>query len=135
MNYLYNLREWLYECDRFLFLAEVHYHKNNVVPSGHKFNYDFSGNSLDEIFFRTKSQCENEFHCVSFDTCISKEEFAFIMTILDNIKSEKWGLTGTEDILRSQKILHNLISTLTDDIANVHESKGYPSLCKICNMQ
>ena len=37
MNTLYSLREWIYECERFLFLAEVHYHKEDVVPSRHQF--------------------------------------------------------------------------------------------------
>jgi hypothetical protein len=135
MDYLYNLRDWLYECDRFLFLAEVHYRKSDVIPSEHKFNCDFSSRSLEKMFSCAKKQCEAESYYISFDTCISKEDFDFFKKILDGILSEKWSSLSIEDIIRSQEILNKLARNLTDDIGVVHESKGYPSLRKVGSVQ
>lgn len=134
MNYLYDLRDWLYECDRFLFLAEVHYRKNDVIPSKHKFNCDFNIELFDNMFLCAKKYCDDEFYCISFATCISEDDFIFFKKILDNVVFEKWDLIEIEDIVRSQGIINKLVQYLTDDIGVVHELKGYPSLHKMCNM-
>jgi len=85
MDYLYDLRDWLFECERFLFLAEVHYRNNDVTPAEHKFNFNLNIDSLEDIFICTKKHCDDEFYCISFDKCISDDEFIFFKRTLENV--------------------------------------------------
>lgn len=132
MNILYNLREWICDCDRFLFLAEVHYHNKAVVPSEHPFDHDLSGQMLEELMSLTKSQCEGNSYCISFDCCVSEDEFALLKETLDDIKIENWENLAVDNILRSQEILQKLAKALDDDIMKTYELKGFPLLYNVC---
>ena len=86
------------------------------------------------MFSGAKKHCDDECYSISFDTCISEDDFTFFKKTLDNVIFEKWNLIEIESIVKSQKIVHKLVENLTDDIDVVHELKGYPSLHKECNM-
>ncbi|MDW7732145.1 MAG: hypothetical protein SCH66_06915 [Methanolobus sp.] len=132
MNTLYNLREWICDCDRFLFLAEVHYHNETVVPSKHRFDHDLSGQVLGELLSVTKTQCDRGSYCISFDCCLSSDEFSLLRETLDAIISEDWENIGIENILLSQEILRKLAKALDEDIMRTYESKGFLSLYNAC---
>lgn len=134
MKPLYDLRDWVYECDRFLFLAEVHYRKPDVIPSGHRFNCDFDTKSFERIFESAKEQSNNELYCICFDTCISDEEFLFFKTTLEYVVSEKWTYIEIHDVLRAQKILHKMAKNLINDISVIHELQGHPTLYRPLNI-
>lgn len=132
MNILYNLREWICDCDRFLFLAEVHYHNETVVPSKHSFDHDLSGKVLEELMSATKTHCESVSYCVSFDSCLSTDEFSILRETLEAIVSEDWENIDIENILLSQGVLRKLAKALDEDIMKIYESKGFPSLYGVC---
>ncbi len=134
MKCLYDLRDWIYECDRFLFLAEVHYRKPDVVPSDHEFNCDFDIGSFESIFESAKEQSSNELCCIRFDTCVSDKEFLFFKTTLECVVSEKWAHIEIRDILRAQEILHEIAKNLINDIRVTHEMQGHPSLHEALNI-
>ncbi|WP_406656989.1 hypothetical protein V7O62_00155 [Methanolobus sp. ZRKC2] len=135
MNILYNLREWICDCDRFLFLAEVHYHNESVAPSKHQFSHDLSGQMLEELISRTKIECDKASYCISFDCCLSPDEFVFLRETLDNVKSENWERVDVESVLRSQEMLHKLAEALDKDIMKTYELKGFPSLYNVCGVR
>ena len=132
MNILYNLREWICDCDRFLFLAEVHYHNESVVPSKHQFDYDLSGQMLEELISKTKTRCDNSSCCINFDCCLSSDEFALLRETLDDIKCDNWEKVEIENILRCQEILQKLAKALDKNIMKTYESKGFPALYNVC---
>lgn len=129
---LYNLREWICDCDRFLFLAEVHYHNETVVPSKHRFDHELSGQMLEELMSATKIQCENDSYCIGFDCCLSPDEFSLLRETLDAIVSEDWENIEIGNILLSQEMLRRLSKALDEDIMKTYESKGFPSLYNVC---
>lgn len=135
MNTLYNLREWIYECERFLFLAEVHYHKEDVVPSSHRFVCEMNGTLLESMLSDAKDMYKPSSYCLSFTSCLSPEELHLLKTVLDNICREEWERTGLEKVLESQEILHKLGQAVDHDIMQTYESKGYPSFYKICGVR
>jgi len=132
MNMLYSLREWICDCDRFLFLAEVHYHNKDVVPSKHQFEHEINGQVFEELISRTVIHCERDSHCISFDRCLAEDEFSHLVETLDNIKCGRWDEMDVERIVRSQEILCKLSTALDRDIMKTYESKGFPSLYNIC---
>ena len=109
MNTLYSLREWIHECERFLFLAEVHYHKEDVDKDSP--------------------------YCVSFDACLSPEEFCLLKSTLDDVCCENWGQMGLDKVLEAQKVLHKLGKAVDMDIMQTYESRGYPSFYKVCGVR
>ncbi len=135
MNTLYSLREWIYECERFLFLAEVHYHKKDVVPSHHKFACEMNGSILEDMISRGSSEYKDISYCASFDSCLSSEEFCLLKTTLDFISCEEWEKMELERILEAQQILHKLGRALDSDIMQAYESRGNPSFYKVCGVR
>ncbi|MBN2109530.1 MAG: hypothetical protein JW705_00370 [Methanosarcinaceae archaeon] len=132
MNMLYNLREWICDCDRFLFLAEVHCHNEDVNPLRHQFDHDLSGQVLEELISGTRKQCDSDSYCISFDSCLSSDEFDLLRKTLDSIKCEDWNKIDIANILKSQEILQKLAEVLDKDIMKTYESKGFPLLYNVC---
>jgi hypothetical protein len=135
MNTLYSLREWICECERFLFLAEVHYHKEDVIPSRHKFICEVDGRLLEDMLSPGSGAYEDISYCVSFDTCLSPEELCLLKTTLDAVSREDWEKTGLENVLEAQQILHKLGKAVDSDIMQTYESRGNPSFYKVCGVR
>ncbi|TGC07886.1 hypothetical protein CUN85_10600 [Methanolobus halotolerans] len=135
MNMLYNLREWICDCDRFLFLAEVHYHNEAVVPSKHKFDHVLSGEILEDLLSRTSIECDSDSYHISFDHCISPDEFSLLKQTLDDIRFENWTKIKVENVILSQEILRKLAKALDEDIMKTYELKGFPSLYSVCGIR
>ncbi|MDI3539154.1 MAG: hypothetical protein PWP14_1724 [Methanolobus sp.] len=135
MNTLYNLREWIYECERFLFLAEVHFHKEDVVPSHHRFACEMNGALLEAMLDRAEEMYRNYPHRLSFTSCLSSQEMDLLKRTLDGICREDWGSMCLESVLESQRILHRLGQAVDRDIMQTYESKGYPSFYKLCGVR
>ncbi|MDK2834721.1 MAG: hypothetical protein PWR29_686 [Methanolobus sp.] len=135
MNTLYDLREWIYECERFLFLAEVHFHKEDVVPSHHRFACEMNGALLESMLDRAEEIYRNYPHSLGFTSSLSSQETGLLKRILDGICREDWESMGLESVLESQRILHKLGQAVDRDIMQTYESKGYPSFYKLCGVR
>ncbi len=135
MNLLYNLRDWFYECDRFLFLAEVHYHKENVIPSEHKFAHELTSSCLDNMFQSIRDMTTEADKYISFDACVSQDELSNLKEVLDNISSGKWDNMDVECIVKAQKIVHKLANAVNADILQNNEYRGHPRIYNACKIK
>lgn len=135
MNTLYNLREWIYECERFLFLAEVHFHKDDVIPSRHKFVCEMDSTLLESMLSRAEEAYTNYSYGLGSVSCLSAEEFHLLKKTLDDVCREEWESLQLENVLDSQKILLKLGQAVDRDIMQTYESKGYPSFYKLCGVR
>ena len=135
MNTLYSLREWIHECERFLFLAEVHYHKEDVVPSRHQFICEMNAGLLEDMISRAEDVDKDSPYCVSFDACLSPEEFCLLKSTLDDVCCENWGQMGLYKVLEAQKVLHKLGKAVDMVIMQYYESRGSPSFYKVCGVR
>ena len=135
MNTLYNLREWICECERFLFLAEVHYHKEDVIPSRHKFICEINGRQLEDMLSPGDGAYKNIPDSASFASCLSPEELCLLKTTLDTVSCEEWEMTGIEKVLEAQQVLHKLGKAVDSDIMQTYESKGHLSFYKVCGVR
>jgi hypothetical protein len=135
MNLLYNLRDWFYECDRFLFLAEVHYHKENVIPSEHKFAHELTSSCLDSMFRSIRGMTKEADRCVSFDTCVNQDELSYLKEVLDNISSGKWDNMDVGCVVKAQKIVHKLANAVNADILQNNEYRGHPRIYNACKIK
>ncbi|WP_094228913.1 hypothetical protein [Methanolobus psychrotolerans] len=136
MNSLYNLRDWFYECDRFLFLAEVHYFKEDVIPSEHTFAHELTSSCLDKMFSSISNlKKDADYRVVSFDTCICKDEILFLKETLDNISSGRWDDMDVECIIKAQKIVHKLANDVNADILENNELRGHPPIYNACKIK
>lgn len=125
MYILYEIRDWIYECERFLFLAEVHFIDGKVSPACHRFCHVLSGNKLDEMFKLLEGQHRS---CLSVQSCVSSEELEDFKNIVDSVASEKWDALSNEKVMQAQKTLYKLAGGLRNDIIQMHEERGFPLL-------
>ncbi|WP_091932214.1 hypothetical protein [Methanolobus profundi] len=135
MNLLYDLRDWFYECDRLLFLAEVHYHRENVLPSGHKFSHELTSSCLERMFKDIKKMANESNCCVNFDTCACHDEVSFLKEVLDNISTGEWGNMDVQSILKAQSIVQELANAVNADILENSELRGYPRIYNACRIR
>lgn len=135
MNSLYILRDWFYECDRFLFLAEVHYHKENVIPSEHEFTHELTSSSFENMLNSIMGQIKEADGSVNFDICIYQDEISFLKETLDNISSCRWDNMDLECVLKAQGIVHVLANAVNADIVQNNESYGHPPIYNACKIR
>ncbi len=135
MNSLYTLRDWFYECDRFLFLAEVHYHKENVIPSEHKFTHELTSSSLEAMLSSIMGLIKEADRSANFDICIYQDEIASLKETLDNISSGRWNNMDIECVLKAQEIVHVLADAVNADILQNNESRGHPPIYNACKIK
>lgn len=125
MHYLYEIRDWIYECELFLFLAEVHYIDGKVSPVCHEFCHVLTGSEFEEMLDLVKKQhCS----CMNVHSCVQKEELDGFKSVMDRIASEQWDQLNPDKIIQAQVILQKLASGLSNDIIKVHKERGYPQL-------
>ncbi|WP_370573994.1 hypothetical protein [Methanomethylovorans sp.] len=125
MYHLYEIRDWIYECERFLFLAEVHFIDTKVSPVCHEFCHVLTGNKLEEMLCLLREQhCT----CLNVHSCVPTEEFDNFKYVVDSVASEKWGILSADKIIQAQRTLHKLAGGLRNDIIQMHEERGYPLL-------
>lgn len=125
MHHLYEVRDWIYECERFLFLAEVHFIDAEVSPSCHEFCHVLTGNKLEEMLdFLREQHCD----CLNVHSCVPTEELDNFKYVVDNVASEKWDMINADKIIQAQRTLHTLANGLRTDIVQMHEERGYPLL-------
>ncbi|MDG6244060.1 MAG: hypothetical protein QCH31_06670 [Methanolobus sp.] len=135
MNLLYDLRDWFYECDRLLFLAEVHYHKEDVVPSEHKFSCEMTSNYLECMVCELSKLSKGSGYCSGFDVCICRKELSFLKRILDNISSHEWDKMNIDDVLKAQDIVHRFADAVNDNIQENRKLRGYPHIYNACKIK
>jgi len=126
MYQLYEIRDWIYECERFLFLAEVHFIDEKVSPLCHNFCHVLTGNKLREML---DLLAEQQYSYLNVHSCVKPKELDLFKNIVDNVSSERWHELCTEKIMEAQNILHKLACGLENDIMQVYKEKGYPLLC------
>lgn len=125
MYHLYEIRDWIYECERFLFLAEVHFIDTKVSPVCHKFCHVLTGSKLEEMLDLLREQhCS----CLNVHSCVPTEELDDFKYVVDSVASEKWDILSADKIIQAQRILHKLASGLRNDIIQMYEERGYPLL-------
>ncbi|WP_321418650.1 hypothetical protein [uncultured Methanomethylovorans sp.] len=126
MYHLYEVRDWIYECERFLFLAEVHFVDENVSPLCHKFCHVLTGSKLEEMLdLLSEQNCS----CLNVHSCITTKELDLFKCIVDSVSFERWNELSTEVIIEAQRILHNIARGLRNDIERMYKERGYPLLC------
>ncbi|WP_407356051.1 hypothetical protein [Methanolobus sp. WCC5] len=135
MNLLYDLRDWFYECDRLLFLAEVHYHKEDVVPYEHRFSHELTSNYLECIISEFREISKKSEYCAGFDACMCQEELSFLKRILDHISSNEWDKMDIDDVLKAQDIVHVFADAVNADIRENCELRGYPHIYNACKIK
>lgn len=135
MKELYDLRDWFYECDRLLFLAEVHYHKKDVVPSGHKFSHELTSSCLEKMFNNIRKLTTESDYCLDLDTCSYKDDMALLKQVLDNISSNTFDKMDEECVLKAQSIVHELANVVNSDILEISELHGYPHIYNACKIR
>lgn len=135
MNSLYILRDWFYECDRFLFLAEVHYHKENVIPSEHKFAHDLTSSSFEIMLNSIMGMIIEADRSVNFDICIYQDEILYLKETLDNVSSCRWDNMDLECVLKAQDIVHVLANAVNADIVQNNASYGHPPIYNACKIR
>lgn len=134
MNLLYDIRDWFYECDRYLFLAEVHYQRENVIPSEHRYNHELTSSQLDEMFSRLRNLGKESKCCVNSETWVSENELLVLKETLDNISSGKWDNMDAECVAQAKDIVHKLANAVNADIRKTHDLRGYPSIYNACQI-
>ncbi|WMW24674.1 hypothetical protein RE474_11380 [Methanolobus sediminis] len=134
MNILYDVRDWFYECDRFLFLAEVHYLRENVIPSEHRFSEELTSSKLDDLLCNLKNLSEESDYCVTSDKCVSKDELLMLKETLDNISSGKWDDMDAECVAKAKRIVHKLANAVNADIIKTNDMRGCPSIYDACRI-
>ncbi|ETA67002.1 MAG: hypothetical protein PWQ51_2255 [Methanolobus sp.] len=134
MNLLYDVRDWFYECDRFLFLAEVHYQRENVNPSEHRFNEELTSSRLDAILCNLKNLSKENDYCVDSNECVSKDEILMLKKTLDNISSGNWNDMDAECVAKSKAIVHKLAKAVNADIIKTNDMRGCPSIYDACRI-
>jgi len=125
MYHLYEIRDWICECEILLFLAEVHFIDAKVSPVCHDFCHVLTGSKLDEMLCLLKKQhCS----CMNIYSCVVKEELDNFKSVIDRISAEKWDLLNYDCIIQAQRILEKLVDGLHKDIILMHKERGYPLL-------
>lgn len=125
MLHLYEIRDWMYECELCLFLAEVHFIDAQVSPVCHEFCHVLTGSKLEEMLDILQNQhCS----CMNVHSCVQKEELDEFKSVMDRIASKQWDLLNSAKILQAQIILQKLSSGLSNDIIKVHKERGHPQL-------
>lgn len=126
MYHLYEIREWIYECERFLFLAEVHFIDEKVSPLCHNFCHVLTGNKFGEMLdLLSEQNCS----CLNIHSCVTTKELDLFKYIVDNVSSERWNELCTEKITEAQNILNKLACGLRNDIVQMYKERGFPLLC------
>jgi hypothetical protein len=134
MNLLYDVRDWFHECDRFLFLAEVHYLRDNVNPSEHRFNEELTSSRLDTILCNLKNLSKDNDYCVTSENCVSKDELLILKETLDNISFGKWNEMDAECIAKAKDIVHKLANAVNADIIKTNDMRGCPFIYNACSI-
>ncbi|WP_321428636.1 hypothetical protein [uncultured Methanolobus sp.] len=134
MNLLYDLRDWFYECDRFLFLAEVHYQRDNVIPSEHRFSHELTSSRLDDMLCLLRDTGKEGKCCVNSETWVTKDELSVLKKILDNVSSGKWDDMDAECVAKAKDIVRKFVNAVNGDIIRTNDKKGYPSLYDTCRI-
>ncbi|SDF79142.1 hypothetical protein SAMN04488589_1333 [Methanolobus vulcani] len=134
MNILYDVRDWFYECDRFLFLAEVHYQRENVIPSEHRFSEELTSSRLDDMLRDLKNLGKENDYCVTSENWASKDELLILKETLDNISSEKWDDMDAECVAKAKAIVHKLANAVNADIIKTNDMRGCPSIYNACRI-
>ncbi len=133
MDHLNELRDWLYECDRLLFLAEVHYTREDVLPSEHRFAHKLTsshlGEILDHIFSIPKAKVYYS------ESWIDPEEMFFLKGILDSISGNKLGYMDAERIFRARAIVHRFAIAVNADILENRRLCQYPPIYNACRIR
>jgi hypothetical protein len=115
----------MYECELFLFLAEVHFIDSKVSPVCHEFCHVLTGSKLEEMFDHLqKKYCS----CMSVHSGVQKEELDYFKSAMDCIASEQWDQLNSDKIIQAQIILQTLAIGLSNDIIKVHKEQGHPQL-------
>ena len=126
MYHLYEIREWIYECERFLFLAEVHFIDEKVSPLCHNFCHVLTGNKFGEMLdLLSEQNCS----CLNIHSCVTTKELDLFKYIVDNVSSERWNELCTEKITEAQNIVNKLACGLRNDIVQMYKERGFPLLC------
>ncbi len=134
MYLLYDIRDWFYECDRFLFLAEVHYCEESVDPSDHKFIHEMTSTRLEQLLGEVRELTDKNDYCISVDAWISREEFFILKTVLDNISSGNWNKMDADCVSKAQDVVHKLTNAVNEDILEICNIRGYPKIFNACKI-
>jgi hypothetical protein len=134
MNLLYDVRDWFYECDRFLFLAEVHYQRKNVNPAEHRFNEELTSSRLDDMLYNLKNLGKESDYYVTSENWISKDELIILKDTLDNISSGRWDDMDAECVAKAKDIVHKLANAVNADIIKTNDMRGCPSVYNACRI-
>ncbi|WP_367343950.1 hypothetical protein [Methanomethylovorans sp.] len=122
---LYEIRDWIYECELFLFLAEVHFIDVKVSPVCHEFFHVLSGSELEEMLAHVeKRHCS----CMCMYSYIQREELDDLKSVMDHIASEQWDQLSSDKIVQAQDVLQKLASGLRNTIIKAHKERGHPQL-------
>lgn len=125
MYHLYEIRDWMYECELCLFLTEVHFIDAKVSPVCHEFCHVLTGSKLEEMLdLLQKQHCS----CMNVHSCVQKEELDDFKSVMDRIASKQWDKLSSDNIIQAQKTLQKLSGGLSNDIIRVHKERGYPQL-------
>ncbi|WP_340818683.1 hypothetical protein [Methanolobus sp. WCC4] len=135
MNQLYDLRDWFYECERFLFLAEVHYHKKGVVPSEHNFSHELTSSCLEKMFGSIRKLAREENCCVNVDLPGCQDDLSFLKEVLDNISSDRWEEMDEKCVLKAQSIVYRMVCAVNSDILENSELRSYPPIYNACKIR
>jgi hypothetical protein len=119
------MQDWIYECELFLFIEEVHFIDSKVSPFCYHFCHFLTGNKLDEMLNTLE---EKYCRCLNVHGCVAKKELDDFKNIVDSITLEKWELLSPEKINVAQRILQKLAGGLRNDIIQISKEKGYPIL-------
>ncbi|MBP1908656.1 hypothetical protein [Methanolobus bombayensis] len=134
MNILYDVRDWFHECDRFLFLAEVHYQKENVIPSEHRFNEELTSSRLNDMLSDLRNLSKESDCCVTSENWVSNDELSLLKETLDNISSGKWDDMDAECVAKAKDIVHKLANAVNADIIKTNDMRGCPSIYNACRI-
>lgn len=135
MNSLYNLRDWFYECDLLLFLAEVHYHKDEVIPSEHRFSYEITRTRLEEMLCNVRELNRNRDYHITFESEIPEDDIIFLEHVLDNISSCKWDNMDLKSVLKAQAVVRRLTTAVNADILENSQLRSYPNIYNACQIK
>ncbi len=135
MNILYNIRGWLHECDRFLFLAEVRSYRKDVDLSGHRFTYEITSSCMEGMFNKARDMQNGTEYCINVEEWVTRDEFCILKETLDVISSDYWENIDMDSIKRAQDIVHKIADAVNSDILKTHELRGHPSIYNACRIR
>ncbi|MEZ5333817.1 MAG: hypothetical protein R2741_00515 [Methanolobus sp.] len=69
---------------------EVHYHKDNVVPSGHRFSHEITSLCLENLLESIRKMDKEGDYQISFESEVPRDDVLFLEETLDEISSCNW---------------------------------------------